>query len=105
MVGQMLTVLESEAREIEAERHGREFQGARPLSGMALRSYCALLVYQNRAGKMLGPDGLAKVCSITLEQASEHIYLCQERGFLSARRGRWEFAFVPRVLNRYVHEG
>ena len=68
-----------------------------------LRTYCVLLVYQNRGNKMLLGEELAKKTGIPVETAKRHIMYLISVNLLHMAQGptRWEFAFVPKALNRF----
>lgn len=68
-----------------------------------MRSYCVLLVYQNRGQRMLLAEDLAKKADIPPETAKRHIMFLLSMNLLRVAQNprRWEFEFVPRALNRF----
>lgn len=69
-----------------------------------LRSYCVLIVYQNRGQKMLLAEELAKKAGVPEETAKRHIMYLIQKGLLRVAQNpqRWEFSFIPRALNRFL---
>lgn len=79
------------------------------ITAHAMRSYCTLFLYQNRGSRMLLSRDLARAAGIPEDSAMRHIKYLQATGLLSLGRNedsspRWDFAFVPRALNRYYPE-
>lgn len=75
------------------------------ITAHAMRSYCTLLLYQNRGGKMLLSRQLAQAAGIPEASALRHIKYLQACGLLALTRNdqgepMWEFAFVPKALSR-----
>ena len=68
-----------------------------------LRSYCVLIVYQNRAQQMILAKELAEKAGIPAETAKRHIMYLINMKLLRVEDNpqRWEFNFVPRALNRF----
>jgi len=75
------------------------------ITAHAMRSYCTILLYQNRGGKMLLSRQLAQAAGIPEASALRHIKYLQATGLLALGRNdqgqpMWEFAFVPKALSR-----
>lgn len=77
------------------------------ITAHCLRSYCVVLLYQNRADKMLLAAQLAQLANVPLATAKRHLRYLQAVGLLRLAQNpnRWEFAFVPRALSRYYPSG
>lgn len=73
------------------------------ITAHAMRSYCTVLLHQNRAGRMLLAKDLAKAAGIPEATAKRHLRYLQAVGLLKLSKEplRWEFALVPQALSRY----
>ncbi len=72
------------------------------ITAHCLRSYCTVLLFQNRFGKMLLAKDLASSAGIPESAAKRHLRYLQAVGLLTLNREemRWEFAMVPRALSQ-----
>jgi len=109
-------VQELEKRDQQAQAEGKKASFLEMYAGLAeecppgitahaMRSYCTLLLYQNRGGKMLLSRQLAQAAGIPEASALRHIKYLQATGLLILGRNdrgepMWEFAFVPKALSR-----
>lgn len=76
------------------------------ITAHAMRSYCTVLLAQNRHDKTLMVSELARAAQIPETTAKRHLQYLQKVGMLkfNVDQKRWEFRFVPAALSKHLPE-